>query len=258
MTWFYNIGQALKRNSIFLKLIGNLYKFYLSKLDAHLFNWSQNRETAEFVKKQKTKAANNPNKTSNLYGLEEHYEPIRKGGDKNQFAFQDRVFSRWACTIQMSSNGINWIDCPEMKYCSNCGDKTLICPHKMSINEMIVSIPANTIYLKFSRPKLQYNQMIVKRSLDMFKKQYNMFNEEIELNEQDKIDTSVLTNYPTYYSDILNENPESIKILSEGNPEIGMPHNFHRLWFDFSQRTAFKRQVSRPFTFVRCLFHTLF
>jgi hypothetical protein len=128
----------------------------------------------------------------------------------------------------------------------------LICPHKMSINEMIVSVPTNTIYLKFTRPKLQYNQVIVKRSLDMFKKQH-LFNDENEPNEQGELNAPVLTNYLTYYSDILNENPDSIKILSEGNPEIGMPHNFHRLWYDFSQRTTFKRQVSRPFTFVSCI-----
>jgi len=194
------------------------------------------------------KAAKNPNKTSNLYGLEEHYEPIRKGADKNQFAFQDRVFSRWAYTMQISSNGTNWRDCPEVKYCWSCGDKTLVCPHKITLNETIVSIPAETIFLKFSRPKLQYNQVIVKRSLDMFKTQY-MVNHEIDSNDQDQLNATVLTNYLVGYSDT-NENIESIKILSEGNPEIGMPHNFHRLWYDFNERTTFKRQVSRPFTFV--------
>jgi hypothetical protein len=30
-------------------------------------------------------------------------------------------------------------------------------------------------------------------------------------------------------------------------------HNFQRVWYDYSQRTSYKRQVPRPFTYERTI-----
>jgi hypothetical protein len=134
------------------------------------------RETTEFIKRQKAKAAVNAangshtNSTTSLQGLEEHYEPIRKGADRDMFAVQDRVFSRFAASMMTGFNGTIWHEFPGVKFCSNCGDKTLICPHKMPVGETVFEVPAGTRFLKFSRPRLQYNQFMIKRSLDLFKK----------------------------------------------------------------------------------------
>jgi len=84
------------------------------------------RETNEFVKRQKVKAANSanvPNPNSTLQGLEEHFEPIRRGADKDQFGYQDRIFSKWACAMHTSTNGTIWYDCKQVKFCNNCGEK---------------------------------------------------------------------------------------------------------------------------------------
>ena len=67
--------------------------------------------------------ANTANSNSLLQGLEEHYEPSRKGADKDQFAVHDRIFSKWACSVQCSSNGSIWFDCKQVNYCNNCGEK---------------------------------------------------------------------------------------------------------------------------------------
>lgn len=79
------------------------------------------------MKRQKAKAAQNQksqtSSNSSLQGLEEHYEPIRKGADKDQFAVQDRIFSRWSCTMMTSINGTIWYECPNVSLCKNCGDK---------------------------------------------------------------------------------------------------------------------------------------
>jgi hypothetical protein len=87
-----------------------------------------NRDTSEFVKKQKAKFANgqNQNPSSLLHGLEEHYEPIRKGADKDPFNIQDRVFCKWACRMQTSVNGQVWFDCKELTFCENCGERVII------------------------------------------------------------------------------------------------------------------------------------
>ena len=119
------------------------------------------RETNEFVKRQKVKAANSanaPNPNNALQGLEEHFEPIRRGADKDQFAYQDRIFSKWACAMHTSTNGTVWYDCKQVKFCNNCGEKTFICPHKLSLQESIIKIHQNRlmklnmlpIYLNFS------------------------------------------------------------------------------------------------------------
>lgn len=101
-------------------------------LEEKLYYLEIDKETTEFVKRQRAKAASNQqtgsaNKGSNLLqGLEEHYDPIRKGADRDQFTMQDRVFSKWACIIQTSSNGEIWLDLSELSYCENCGEKVLI------------------------------------------------------------------------------------------------------------------------------------
>ena len=64
-----------------------------------------------------------PNDVGILKGLEEHYEPIRRGADRDQFTTQDRVLSKWSCILHTSSNGAIWNDCKQIKYCENCGDK---------------------------------------------------------------------------------------------------------------------------------------
>jgi hypothetical protein len=78
------------------------------------------------MKRQNQKAKMNPgggNANGLLQGLEEHYEPTRKGVDKDQFAVQDRIFSKWACTMQCSTNGTTWVDVKQVNYCNNCGEK---------------------------------------------------------------------------------------------------------------------------------------
>ena len=86
------------------------------------------RETTEYVRRQKARLANSQNNSganNSLKGLEEHYEPIRKGGDKDQFSVQDRLFSKWSCTMFTSTNGNIWHDCKQVKFCDNCSEKVI-------------------------------------------------------------------------------------------------------------------------------------
>ena len=95
------------------------------------------RETNEFVKRQKIKAANSLNSQSAhsaLHGLEEHFEPTRRGADKDQFAYQDRVFSKWACAMHTSQNGTIWYECKQVKFCTNCGEKVLNLKNKKTLS----------------------------------------------------------------------------------------------------------------------------
>lgn len=199
-------------------------------LEEKLYLLEADRETSEFVKRQKAKAALNAangnvqsNSSSSLQGLEEHYEPIRKGVDRDMFSVQDRIFSRFSASMMTSYNGSIWYEFTAVKYCQNCGDKTLICPHKMSVNETVLDIPNGTRFLKFSRPRLQYNQFMIKRSLDQYKKNDTKF--------QTNTNSVVLTNYKAQYPDDVGQyqDRESLNILSEGNPDIGMVSLYNAL-----------------------------
>ena len=88
------------------------------------------------MKKKSAKSASQPSikpdntitTTNAVQGLEEHYEPTRKGADKDPYSVQDRIYSKFACTMHYSVSGNIWHDFKLAKYCENCGDKTLICP----------------------------------------------------------------------------------------------------------------------------------
>lgn len=97
-------------------------------LEEKLSLLEQDRENSEFIKKQKSKTANQQNTGGAAQGLEEHYEPIRNGADRDPYSVQDRIYSKFACTMHISNNGKYWNDFKLVKHCENCGDKTLICP----------------------------------------------------------------------------------------------------------------------------------
>ncbi len=213
-----------QRSIVELKNQHELTVQHRQSLEEKLYLLEADRETTEFMKRQKMKASQNNsapsenNSTSSLQGLEEHYEPIRKGADKDPFAVQDRIFSRWACSLMTSTDGKIWRECKLVKFCENCGDKTLICPHKLSLGEVVVNVSEGTKMLRFSRPKLQYNQFMIKRSLDAFKRNESKF--QVGTSSQ----TAVLTNYATHFQQDMSrfQNRESLNILVEGNSDIGM------------------------------------
>ena len=96
-------------------------------LEEKLYLMEADRETNEYIKRQKARSLVNQNQESSsaVQGLEEHYEPIRKGPDRDQFGLQDRIFSKWACSVQTSINGQTWYDCKQVKFCENCGEKVI-------------------------------------------------------------------------------------------------------------------------------------
>lgn len=191
-------------------------------LEEKMYQLEVDKETVEFVKQNRGRIVSlqNGQTPTLLTGLEEHYDPIRKGADKDLFAFQDRVFSKWACRMQTSVDGAVWHDAKDVRYCENCGEKTLICPHKLAMNEDVFEVPAQTRYLKFTRPKLQFNQNLVRRGLEVYKRQAARI-ADVSMHMSD---ANILTNYmnefPTEVEPKLRE--ESIRGLNEGNPSIGM------------------------------------
>jgi hypothetical protein len=91
------------------------------------------------------------------------------------------------------------------------------------MNEAVIQVPPNTCYLKFSRPRLHYNQFLVRRALEGFRRLENKLpDNDMQVGKH----TSVLTNYKNIYSQDPNpinetKNADSIRLLKLGNSEIG-------------------------------------
>ena len=68
------------------------------------------------------------------------------------------------------------------------------------------------------RPKIHYNQVVVKQAVELFKKsEFKIPGIDLQPGEFGV----VLTNYPAKYMEEYGDDNESIKMLNEGNPDAG-------------------------------------
>ena len=42
-------------------------------------------------------------------------------------------------------------------YCINCGGKTVVCPHKLTIESSVIKLPLNSTHLMIKRPFIKAN-----------------------------------------------------------------------------------------------------
>lgn len=131
---------------------------------------------------------------------------------------QERILSKFSCVIYCSSNGTNWKEFQDITYCESCGDKTFICPHKLTVNESVFELPQNISFIKFVRPKLQYNPQVVKQSIDNYKKnEYKNAGMDFQTGNFGV----AMTNYPASYPFSENDDNFVMKVLREGNSDVG-------------------------------------
>lgn len=88
------------------------------------------------------------------------------------------------------------------------------------MNEDVLEVPVGTRYLKFTRPRLQFNQNLVRRGLEVYKKQVARISS-VDLHMSAG---NILTNYANEFPAEIESKlrDESIRGLNEGNPNIGM------------------------------------
>nr|XP_039262951.1 uncharacterized protein LOC120338989 [Styela clava] len=69
---------------------------------------------------------------------------------------QERVLSKYSAMIYTSINSgksFDEINCA--KFCISCGEKTAICPHKVTKEDMIIKLPRGCTHVKVSRPQVR-------------------------------------------------------------------------------------------------------
>ncbi|KAI0233898.1 hypothetical protein LSAT2_015868 [Lamellibrachia satsuma] len=78
------------------------------------------------------------------------------------FIPQERVFCKYAAMIYTSNNGgKNFHEFNEADYCPSCGEKTVLCPHKILSQEQVFSLPGGSTHIKIARPKVRLNHEIL-------------------------------------------------------------------------------------------------
>lgn len=88
-------------------------------------------------------------------GLEEDNSKLTDP-TSDPFNPHERVLSKYSAMIYTSVNGgksFDEINCA--KFCKSCGEKTAICPHKVTKEDMIVRLPKKCTHVKLSRPQVR-------------------------------------------------------------------------------------------------------
>lgn len=142
-------------------------------------------------------------------------------GHADPFIPHERIMSKYAAMMYYSCNhGKNFHEFKDAKFCPSCGETTLLCPHKV-VGEKLILLPHNCTHIKIKRPVVH----ILK-------------DEMAELS--------------------LPGTPDIMRTLSAGTitPSYGEEYvvktqqhlttSYKRLWDDLAARTSIKRRIPRP------------
>ncbi|XP_066277245.1 uncharacterized protein [Branchiostoma lanceolatum] len=91
-------------------------------------------------------------------GLEEEDKTGDGGANDDPFSSQEHILSKYSAMLYFSTNfGRNFEEFKEGAFCPSCGEKTVICPHKVTTKDKVFILPKNCTHIKVVRPKLRVN-----------------------------------------------------------------------------------------------------
>ncbi|XP_063435478.1 uncharacterized protein LOC134716413 isoform X1 [Mytilus trossulus] len=165
-----------------------------------------------------------------------------KNSEPDPFIPQEQVFSKYAAMVYTSSNnGKSFDTFKEADFCPSCGEKTVICPHKLPGSEKVFKLPHSCTHIKISRPKVRVNKDIIEEIMKPVSPEYT-----IDM-APSSADTSGYQRRPVTDSATSRGSPS---IMSS---EAHMPHSLHRLFDDYKDRTNVERNIPRPLPLDRTL-----
>ncbi|CAC5378844.1 unnamed protein product [Mytilus coruscus] len=165
-----------------------------------------------------------------------------KNTEPDPFIPQEQVFSKYAAMVYTSSNnGKSFDTFKEAEFCPSCGEKTVICPHKLPGSEKVFKLPHSCTHIKISRPKVRVNKDIIEEIMKPVSPEYT-----IDM-APSSADTSGYQRRPVTDSATSRGSPS---IMSS---EAHMPHSLHRLFDDYKDRTNVERNIPRPLPLDRTL-----
>ncbi|XP_076812117.1 uncharacterized protein LOC143459041 [Clavelina lepadiformis] len=88
-------------------------------------------------------------------GLEEDTTPL-VDPSSDPFNPQEKLLSKYSAMIYTSVNsGKTFDEITSAKFCVSCGEKTAVCPHKVTKSDMLLPLPHGCTHIKVSRPMVR-------------------------------------------------------------------------------------------------------
>lgn len=169
--------------------------------------------------------------------------------DSDPFIPQERVFSKYAAMMYTSNNlGKSFEEFKEAKYCPSCGEKTVICPHKLPGSERIFPLPINCTHIKISRPKVKINKELMR---ELMKPNEEDVTFDLPGSLGNKLDISREHSLRALSGSMMS--PDSSRDSTSAASESHLRYNLLSLYDDYKQRTNLERNIPRPLSQDRCL-----
>ncbi|XP_074640808.1 uncharacterized protein LOC141898673 [Tubulanus polymorphus] len=171
------------------------------------------------------------------------------------FVPQERIFSKYAAMMYTSSNGGHtYHEFKGAKYCASCGEKTVICPHKMGNAENVLPLPINCSHIKILRPKVKINLQMMDELFQPLTAASTVKPPSTQEAESLRPETMGETTGESA-SMQKRRSRSSTPSVSADSPattlEAHMKYPPHKLWEDYAERTDLARTIPRPISLAR-------
>ncbi|XP_033102930.1 uncharacterized protein LOC117105765 isoform X2 [Anneissia japonica] len=202
-------------------------------------------------------------------------EPIESfdllSSQQDPFVPQETVLSKYSVMLYTSTNSKQTFhELKDGKFCSSCGEKTVLCPHKVS-DEMIITLPHQCTHIKLSRPKIRLPVELKKKSKEStkFESVAGTTNEStskpVKRIQSRQSVASIGSSNQFFHEDSVT--PGTVETTATGtipiqNPPDSKPailggiqeyqgnwlsvNSFMRIWEDYKDRTTLTREIPRP------------
>ncbi|KAL4231540.1 hypothetical protein ACF0H5_009121 [Mactra antiquata] len=169
--------------------------------------------------------------------------------ESDPFIPQERVFSKYAAMMYTSNNqGKSFEEFKDAKFCQSCGEKTVVCPHKLPGSERVFQLPFNCTHLKISRPKVKINKEMMRELMKTQNEEEVVF--DLPGGLGNKIDFSREHSLRAQSGSLMS--PDSTATSMTGS-ESHLRHSLLSLYDDYKLRTNLERNIPRPISMERCL-----
>ncbi|XP_061177862.1 uncharacterized protein LOC133186647 isoform X1 [Saccostrea echinata] len=168
-----------------------------------------------------------------------------EGPDADPFIPQERVFSKYAAMLYTSNNqGRSFEEFKDAKFCPSCGEKTVVCPHKLPGSDKVIILPHNCTHIKITRPKVRINKELIDEIMKPMTPDYSL-----DMPSTAGTYTRQLDSIPTGHTPATSRESPSLV-----GSEAHMPHTMHRMFDDYKDRAGdLERKIPRTLTIGRTL-----
>ncbi|XP_038070672.1 citron Rho-interacting kinase-like [Patiria miniata] len=193
--------------------------------------------------------------------------------EMDPFVPQESILSKYSVMIYTTTNQKKtWHELKDAKFCTSCGEKTVLCPHKVS-GEKIIMLPHNCSHIKLSRPGVRIPmERTNKRALHPHPpptlKLSSTLSESGNLPASDPAGTRIRSRYSVLEKDneqhifhgdsvtpgVADSAPTSATRMEKvQHSQDQQMSTFMPLWDDYKERTSLTRSIPKPLDMKRTL-----